>query len=79
MVYFSGSAAVTVGEMRLGENSGPLVEKDMLALPVVAAGDCHMAKQWEVGGLDDYTEGFIAGRTEPNVLWRVVNSWIYVF
>ncbi len=30
--------------MRAGEKRGPLVEEDMLALPVVAAGDCHIAQ-----------------------------------
>lgn len=42
MEYFLGSAEVTEGEMRAGEKRGPLVEEDMLALPVLAAGDCHM-------------------------------------
>lgn len=41
-MYFSGRAEVTAGEMRVGEKRGPWVEWDMLALPVVAAGDCHM-------------------------------------
>lgn len=41
-MYFSGRAAVTAGEMREEEKRGPCVEWDMLSLPVVAAGDCHM-------------------------------------
>ena len=41
-MYFSGRAEVTSGEMREGEKRGPCVEWDMLSLPVVAAGDCHM-------------------------------------
>ena len=41
-MYFSGRAEVTWGEMREAEKRGPRVECDMLASPVVAAGDCHM-------------------------------------
>ena len=50
-MYFSGKAAFTVGEMRLAENRGPLVEEDMCGLPVVAAGDCHIA--WATGSVLD--------------------------
>lgn len=41
-MYFSGRAEVTWGEMREAEKRGPRVDWDMLAPPVVAAGDCHM-------------------------------------
>lgn len=48
-MYLSGRAEVTAGEMRVGEKRGPWVEWDMLALPVVAAGDCHIVAGGGVG------------------------------
>lgn len=57
-MYFSGRAEVTAGEMRVGEKRGPWVEWDMLALPVVAAGDFHIVAggAGRVGGV---VEGFV--------------------
>ena len=57
-MYFSGRAEVTWGEMREVEKRGPRVEWDMLASPVVAAGDCHMM----AAAAEKEESNWIAGR-----------------